>query len=162
MANSLGPKLPQDLFRRLSEERDTSTQRVIVFTTVDEDGFPRHAMLSRNELVARDETTMLMLTYENSRSTRNLLREGIVTLLFIDEEMSYYVRAKCERVGGGRLVGAPLETIFRVKVVDVVEDRLASATITSGIKFSGYDPGMTKEEREIVRSNLFRTSIHQP
>src|SRR5579872_5190983 len=96
MAKSLGPKLPPDLAMRLYQPDETnSRQRVIIVTTVDQDGWPRHMMLSHYEVVAKDQSHLLMLTYAESKSTRNLLRSGLATLLFFDEEMNYYVRAKC-------------------------------------------------------------------
>ena len=157
MTNSLGPILPEELYSRLNS-RDLSGlgKRVIVFTTVDEDGWPRDGMLSHYEVVAKDRTSLLLLTYGDSRSTRNLLRSGNALLLFIDEEMSLYVRVQCSKVATGDdpVLGTTDEVLFEGKVLDVLEDKLSTASITSGITFSGYDPGMPADERAKVRDAL--------
>ncbi|HZW55529.1 MAG TPA: pyridoxamine 5'-phosphate oxidase family protein [Nitrososphaerales archaeon] len=161
MAKSLGQKLPQDLFKRLSSY-DISTkigERVILFTTADPDGWPRHGMLSHYEVVAKNHSLLLMLTYAGSKSTSNLLANGMAVLLFVDEEMSYYVRVSCKKYAEGSRVNAPRETLFECNVVDVMEDKLPTANIVSGLTFSGYDPGMPKEDRMRVRSRLIELAV---
>jgi len=154
LAKSVGSKLPEQLLKRLlDQDISAKNSRVIIFTTTDDNGWPHHGMLSYHEVVARDRTRLLMLTYSDSRSTKNLQRTGAVTLLFIDEEMSYYVKAKCRELKSG-LTDAPNETLFEAEVVDVLEDRFPTARITSGIKFEGYDPGMSREARTKVFHRL--------
>ena len=103
MTKSLGPKLSKELYARLSSQDVSKVgKRVIIFTTVDEDGWPRDGMLSHYEVVAKDETTLFLLTYGGSRSTQNLIRNGRALLLFADEEMSLYVRAQCSKLNTRR------------------------------------------------------------
>ena len=156
MTRSLGSNLPGDLLSRLTQ-RDLSRsakKRVILVTTVDADAWPRHAMLSYYEVVAKDERSLLALTYAKSQTTNNLQRGGNALFLFVDEEMSYYVRANCKKLGDGDSIGAPREVIFDCIVEDVSEDKLPTAKIESGLTFSGYDPGMSLEDRASVRSKL--------
>lgn len=154
MAKSLGPKLPGDLAMRLYQpDESNSRQRVILVTTVDEDGWPRHMMLSHYEVVAKDQSHLLMLTYSESKSARNILRNGIASLLFLDEEMNYYVRVKCTP-DRRKIEDAPDETLFGVEVIDVLEDKYPTTRITSGIRFVGFDPGMTEESRKRVFQQL--------
>ena len=142
MTKSLGAALTEELYSRLSSQNLSDVgKRVIVFTTVDEDGWPRHSMLSHYEVVAKDRTRLLLLAYGGSRSTKNLLRNGKAVLLFVDEEMSLYVRVQCSRVvkGDDPVLGATREVLFEGKVLDTLEDELPTASILSGITFSGYD-----------------------
>jgi hypothetical protein len=120
---------------------------------VDQDGWPRHLMLSHYEVVAKDQSHMLLLTYADSKSTKNLLRTGIASLLFLDEEMSYFVRVKCTK-SVKKLDEAPNEILFAAEVIDVIEDKYPTTKITSGIQFSGFDPGMTEESRKRVFQKL--------
>lgn len=154
MAKSLGQKLPEDLAMRLYQPDETNArQRVVLVTTVDQNGWPRHLMLSHYEIVAKDQSHLLMLTYADSKSAKNILRTGLASLLFLDEEMNYYVRIKCKR-DDRKIEEAPNEILFRVEVMDVLEDKYPTARITSGIKFTGFDPGMTEENRKRVFQRL--------
>ncbi len=154
LAKSLGPRLPEDLAMRLYQPDDTnSRQRVILVTTVDDDGWPRQMMLSHYEIVAKDQSNMFVLTYTDSKSTKNLLRNGLASLLFLDEEMNYYVRVKCAP-DGRKIREAESETLFRARVTEVLEDKYPTTKITSGIRFAGFDPGMTAESRKRVFQRL--------
>lgn len=160
-AKSLGPKMPNDLTMRLYQPDDShARQRVILVTTVDQDGFPRHLMLSHYEVVARDNSNLLMLIYSSSKSAQNLDRAGRASLLFLDEEMSYYVRVTCRRANE-TLEEAPQETLFKAKVTDVLEDKYPTTQITSGIRFSGFDPGMTEESRRKVFEKLVNLALSE-
>jgi len=110
-------------------------------------------MLSHYEIVAKDQSHLLMLTYADSKSTKNLLRTGMASLLFLDEEMNYYVRVKCGLVDK-KIDEAPSEILFDAKVIDVLEDKYPTTRITSGIRFAGFDPGMTEENRKRVFQKL--------
>jgi hypothetical protein len=165
LTKSLGDSLPDDLYRALSSG-DTvegeDANKVIILTTVDEDGWPRHAMLSHFEVVAGDRRKVRILTYEKSKTTVNLMRSGKGCFLFVDKTMSYYVRVDCRRVKD-RAKAATLEisneALFVGLVADVMEDKFQSAPIRSGITFSGYDPGMSRNERRVVRSKLLELDI---
>ena len=149
MAKSLGPKLPPELALRLYQPDETSLQRVILVTTVDQDGWPRYMLLSHYEVVAKDQSHLLMLAYAESNSSKNLMRSGQASLLFLDEEMNYYVRVRC-MPDKRKIIDAPGEMLFNAEVVDVIEDKFPTTTITSGLKFSGFDPGMSEEIRKRV------------
>ncbi|MHB8566477.1 MAG: pyridoxamine 5'-phosphate oxidase family protein [Nitrososphaerales archaeon] len=157
MAKTLGGKIPSDLLSRLSDiDHSHVGNRVILLTTVDKEGWARHAMLSYYEVVAKSDHSLLILTYAKSSAAENLLRTGNVTILFVDEEVSYYVRGKCAKIGDGRIVGSPGEILFSCMVTDVSEDKLPTAKILSGLTFSGYDPGMPKENRIAVRTKMLK------
>ena len=139
--------------RLYQPDEANARERVILVTTVDQDGWPRHLMLSHYEVVAKDQSHLLMLTYVDSKSVKNLLRAGMASLLFLDEEMNYYVRVKCN-LSDKKIEEAPTEILFNAEVIDVLEDKYPTTKITSGIKFTGFDPGMTEENRKRVFQKL--------
>ena len=153
MSKNLGTTLPTDLLDFLSSGEPASKfQEVILFSTVDEDGWPRHGLLSPREVVAKDPSRLLLLLYSNSGSTANVEREGKISLLLVNPNMSYYVFCSAQSLAP--LAEAPSETLFELKVERVLEDSLATARILTGITFEGYDPGMTQENRELVFQRL--------
>ena len=153
MSKQLGASLPEELFNLLrTVEPPREDKKVILLTTVDDDGWPRHAMLSRFELVAKSQERLLMLLYGSSQSTKNLQKTGQVCLTAIDPDMSYYVCCNARLISS--IPEAPSEVLFELTVERVLEDALPTAKITSGITFEGYDPGMTRENREEVFEKL--------
>ena len=160
MTKSLGKTLPQNLLSRLStNDLSQIEKRVIMVTTVDPDGWPRYAMLSHFEVVAHDARSIFMLTFSKSKTTGNLERNGQAQLLFVDEEMSYYVRIKCNKTNNVD-IESRVETLFSCNVEDVSEDKVSSARILTGITFSGHDPGMPRDERIKVRAKLMEYAIN--
>ena len=153
MSKLLGASLPEDLFTLLrTVEPPEEDKKVILLTTVDDDGWPRVAMLSRFELVAKSQERLLMLLYASSQSTENLQKTGRVCLTAIDPDMSYYVCCSARPIFS--IPEAPSELLFELTVERVLEDSLPTAKIISGIAFEGYDPGMTRENREEVFEKL--------
>jgi len=153
MSSELGPRLPDDLvaFLRATEPPD-KFRLVVPLTTLDADGWPRHALLSPWEIVARDASRLRLLVYDSSRTSANLARDGRLSLLFLGPAWSLYVFAQARLVGP--LEGAPGETLFEAEVRLVVEDVLASARLTSAVTYEGDDPGMDAERRRAVFARL--------
>ena len=153
MSKELGVTLPEDLLDFLSStEPGEKFKQVILFSTTDEDGWPRHGLLSAREVVAKDSNRLLLLLYSNSNSTANLQREGKISLVLVNSNMSYYVLCAARPLSP--LPDAPSETLFELTVEKVLEDSLTTAKILTGITFEGYDPGMTQENRKIVFQQL--------
>ncbi|MEE2822715.1 MAG: hypothetical protein VYA53_07000 [Acidobacteriota bacterium] len=153
MSKELGSTLPQDLFEHLScTKRDKKFQEVILFNTVDEDGWPRHGLLSHHEVLAKNNKRILMLLYSDSSSTRNVEREQKISLSIVNQDMSYYLF--CRACPLPSLPDASSETLFELTVERVVEDAIPTAKILTGITFEGYDPGMTEENRKDVYQQL--------
>ncbi len=152
MGKVVGDELPQDLYDLLgNHDLEKKAKKVIVFTTVDEDGFPRHGMLSTYEIFAKDNKKLVMILYANSRSTQNILRSGKVSFMVVDEDISYYIRAEAKQ--GPPLASSPSEIFFEITVKEVIDDREPTAEITSGITFGGY-PSKMEENRLKVFSEL--------
>lgn len=155
MSSELGAALPDDLFRLLGGAAPADTFRqVLVLTSVDADGAPRHALLSPYEVVARSPSRLLVLLYRTSRSSANLAERPRLALLAVDPSMSYCVIGSARALPG--LDEAPREALFEVAVTGVREDRLPTARIASGITFEGHDPGMVPEDRRRVLARLRR------
>ncbi|MDA2933171.1 hypothetical protein MYX82_02385, partial [Acidobacteria bacterium AH-259-D05] len=153
MSKDRGSTLPQDLSDFLSRSGHADQfKEVILFNTVDEDGWPRHGLLSPREIVAKDNKRLLMLLYSNSRSTRNLQREGKVSLIVVNPDMSYYLF--CSARSLPPLPEAATETLFELTVERVLDDSMPTAKILTGITFEGYDPGMTEDNRVKVFQRL--------
>ena len=153
MSKNLGATLPEDLLDFLSStEPGEKFKQVILFSTTDEDGWPRHGLLSAREVLAKDSKRLLLLLYSNSHSSANLQREGKISIVLVNPNMSYYVFCTARPLSP--LPDAPSETLFELTVKRVLEDSLATARILTGITFEGYDPGMTQENRKIVFQQL--------
>ena len=153
MSKNLGATLPEDLLDFLSStEPGDKFKQVILFSTTDEDGWPRHGLLSAREVLAKDSKRLLLLLYSNSHSSANLQRDGKISIVLVNPNMSYYVFCTARPLSP--LPDAPSETLFELTVERVLEDSLATARILTGITFEGYDPGMTQENRKIVFQQL--------
>lgn len=153
MSSELGPRLPEQLVAFLRATEPPGKFRLVVpLTTLDADGWPRHAQLSPWEIVALDASRLRLLVYDSSRTCANLARDGRLSLLFLAPEWSLYVFAQARRVGP--LDGAPGETLFEAEVRRVVEDVLATARLTSAVTYEGDDPGRDPTLRRAVFERL--------
>ncbi len=140
MSRELGGDLPDDLYDALrSGGAGTASGTAIVVLTVDADGWAHPALLSFNEVMARDRGTVRTITYAESRTTGNMRANGKVTLIFVDDRMTYYVKGAANEVPSGPL-GQPAHVVtMDVKVRTVLSDSAGpdegGAAITSGITF---------------------------
>jgi hypothetical protein len=91
-------------------------------------------MLSRWEIAAKNRKNLLMATYPTSITTENLKRNSRVTIVVVDKGISYYLKCTAKELPE-RLSDGSTNTIFSVKVEQVLEDKLQGAKITSGIKY---------------------------
>ena len=151
MSKDLGSSLPDDLFDFLAgSEPSSKFHQVILISTVDAAGWPRLAMLSSWEVVAKDPRRLLMLLYKTSRTTENLRRSAKVSLAIVNPDMSHYVICSARPLPG--LKEAACEALFDLKVERVLEDTIPTAQIVTALTFD--DPGMMRESREQVFRQL--------
>ena len=94
MSRLKGRVLPEDLLRRIGQT-GLPFEEAILMLTVDKESWPHVAMLSRWEVFAPDERTIRVATYLGSRTSNNLLRDEKVTLVFVNETMSYLRKGRC-------------------------------------------------------------------
>jgi hypothetical protein len=140
MSRKVGKILPKDVLKYLGDDPESKPGRVLLLATMDSTGWPRIAMLSLWEVHARDVANIRIATYDSSTTTENLLNDGRGTLLLIDKHMAYYVKGRAslvkrhaERDSGN--------SIFNLRVIEVLEDKLPGTKITSGIRFE-QKPGI--------------------
>ncbi|MPZ76716.1 MAG: hypothetical protein GEU77_09325 [Deltaproteobacteria bacterium] len=148
MANIIGAELPHDLLAALSAgDLASKHNRVVQIVTVGREGWPSTAMLSYTDVVARDEKTLHLATWADGECATDLRQTGRLAVLVIDYDMAYYIRGSAEEVTG---VGDDLMDVnqqgaqsslafFRIRVEQVLEDRVPTAKVLSGVTFEAAD-----------------------
>ena len=144
MSKELGNELPDDLYDALRiEGASERSGTAIVVSTVDDGGWAHPALLSYAEVTARGRSTLRTVTYADSHTTANMRANGKITLIFVDDRMTYYVKGTATEVPSGTGTPAQLATMD-VKVHSVLADSAGpdegGATITSGITFGNRAP----------------------
>jgi hypothetical protein len=117
----------KDLERKLSQ--------AVRLSTVSEEGWPHAAMLSAGELLALDESAVAMLLYKSSNTSRNLARDGRLTLtLPLDHGLcEMRLRATAKKQEGRH-------RYFTAVVEDVRQHRSHYADVVSGVTFRLHNP----------------------
>lgn len=152
MSRLLGRALDKRLLGYL-RGNPSSKGKVMLLVTADAEGWPHVAMLSSWEVFAKDRTSIRIATYDSSKTTQNLLRNGICSLLVIDRGLACYVKGKT-RLLKRHAESDRYNSIFDMKVKNVLEDKLSGTRITSGITYL-KDKGV--EPHEELFDELSRT-----
>jgi hypothetical protein len=159
MSTHVGSELPDDLFRRLEGgDLHAVADRVIVVCSVDDGGAPHAALLSYFEVVALDPRTVRLALYAESRTTRHARRHGRVTLLFIEAEFVYYVKATVEDVRGS-MQATPYNARLSLRVTEVLQDAPDQALepeayIATGIRYINPRRAGEMERARLVLEEL--------
>jgi flavin reductase (DIM6/NTAB) family NADH-FMN oxidoreductase RutF len=137
MSRSLGPALPPDLQKRLSQQDlPRLLGRALPLLTVDDRGRPHPMLCSYLELLAVSATVIRVAIGARSSARRNLETRGVATLLVVEPDATMYV--KC-RAAGTPLMAGELAR-FDLVVEDVLEDAAAEgeegARITGGLIYA--------------------------
>ncbi len=144
MSTELGNELPDDLYRALSAgTAGAASGTAIVVSTIDAGGWAHPALLSPGEVSALDRRTLRTLTYADSRTTGTMRANGKVTLIFVDERMTYYVKgtaAEAPSPGGTPAGFATMDVSVHQILADAAGAGEGGATITSGITFANRTP----------------------
>jgi hypothetical protein len=147
MATLLGSHLPEELMSRLGENRRAMAGTAVPICTIDLEGFPHPAMLSYEELAADSPSAIRAAIYGASTTAHNLRQRQLLTLLFVDERLTCYVKA---RVSGADVAhpSAAGVAVFPCAVEAVLIDRVdttrePAAAIATGITFSRAVSGTT-------------------
>ena len=135
MARLIGKALTPDLTRYLRARNEGRFTDVILVTTTDEANAPHVAMLSHWEVFAADASNIMLATYADSRTTRNLMRRQVVMLVVVNRRMSYYVRGVAKLLKK-RMEEDPYNSMFAIRVKAVYKDTLPGTKILSGITFA--------------------------
>jgi hypothetical protein len=139
MSTDLGSQLPHPLMDALREEDVTVERgRAILVITSDESGRAHPALLSYREVGIESDSKLCVVTYDGTSTTKNLRARQNVTLVFVDERFSYYVKGTATTASLKANGNAGL-AYFGVVVEQVLEDAPGAdevgAYITSGIEF---------------------------
>ncbi len=140
MSRSLGKELPADLYRRLEgNDLESCGEKAIAICTVDARGWPHPAMLSYFEVIARDRRNLRLAIGKDSTTTKNMRRNGKLTLLVIDERVAYYIKGHVQELKPA-MDSAPHNSKLGMEVEEVLADEAdqqseAGAYVTSGITY---------------------------
>jgi len=140
MSKVLGNSLNDDLSRRLNGEHlEKYAEKVILLTTVDEQGRPHSAMLSYLEVVASDDRNIRMATYKDSSTTANMRRNGKATISIIDERVAYYIKGSVSELSK-EMVCAPQNSKLNLRIEEVRADAAngefePGAYVSSGVTY---------------------------
>ncbi len=122
MSRSLGPALPPDLQKRLSQQDlPRLLGRALPLLTVDDRGRPHPMLCSYLELRAVSATAIRVALGARSSTRRNLETRGVASLLVVEPDATVYV--KC-RTSGAPLLSGELAR-FELLVEEVLEDEAA-------------------------------------
>ena len=137
MSRSLGPALPPDLQKRLSQQDlPRLLGRALPLLTVDDRGRPHPMLCSYLELLAVSATAIRVALGARSSARRNLETRGVATLLVVEPDVTMYV--KC-RTSGAPVLSGDLAR-FELLVEEVLEDEAAEgeagARITGGLTYA--------------------------
>ncbi|BCI51795.1 hypothetical protein NIIDNTM18_10730 [Mycolicibacterium litorale] len=116
--------------------------QTISLITIDENGWPRLALLSIGEVYSASGTDIRLALHAGSGTTAALTASGRALLNTVLEATNYRIRVQVERVDRGP---GPL-AFFTGTVIAVDEDRVPYAELTSGITYS-----LRNEEAVLVR-----------
>ncbi len=138
--------LPDVLIDRLTGAR-TVPAIAVPICTIDDEGFAHAAMLSYAELKADDSRSLRAAVYGASRTARNLRERRRMTLIFVDEAVTCYVKTRLEGAETPH-PSSPGVVVFPLTVESVSLDRVDTtrepdAVIESGITFRRTAPGTT-------------------
>lgn len=161
MAKFISRELPHDVYRRLNgEDLEGCAGKVILISTVDNNGWPHPAMLSYLEVVAKDRHNIRLATYKDSGTTNNMRQNGKLTMSIIDERCVYYVKGRVEELKR-EMSCAPqvskLNMVVEQVLADHADQRLeADRYVAGGVTYK--DPNLNVElakAREVL-SELLR------
>ena len=127
--------MPEEILDFLNgDDLDRKLSEAVRISTVSEDGWPHAAMLSAGEMLALDASEIAMLLYEGSNTSRNLARDGRLTLtLPLDHGLcEMRLRATAKKQEGRRCC-------FTALVEDVRQHRSHYADVVSGVTFRLHD-----------------------
>lgn len=93
------PMIPHSIktFCNGQDLRSKQTEAIRI-STVDEDGWPHAAMLSVGEVLAMDDVTFRIALWPDSSTTRNVVRDGRLTLTFPCDGGLYEFRLQAKAI----------------------------------------------------------------
>ncbi|MFK8258468.1 pyridoxamine 5-phosphate oxidase [Erwinia sp. AnSW2-5] len=111
--------------------------QAIRLSSVGENGWPYAAQLSLGEIIARSPGELLFAIWPQSTTTRNLQRDGKITLALVLDGAVIEIQALATQ-REGTLTALEL-AVFSAEVKQVIAHRAPYATVTSGLTFTLND-----------------------
>ena len=140
MSTDIGTQLPDNLFDQLSNANPPEQScKAIPICTVDGDGWAHPALLSYGEVEVKNRSTLRVVTFNGTKTTANLRMNGRLTILFVDDTMTYYVKGTAHEVPGPQADEGLGYAYMDVMIAHILSDAPGAgeegAIITSGIIF---------------------------
>ena len=158
MSKLLGKVITEELLGRLSGKDIRSKEgKALIIVTVDEQGWAHPAVLSYFEIVAKSEDRIDIAVGKTSTTGKNLRRTGKITLLVTDAGVNYYIKGNAQETRQS-LGAVPFMSLFRMEVVQLLEDQEPGALITSGLTFIRPE----KTEFSEVSEKVFQAVREEP
>ncbi|MEN5016387.1 pyridoxamine 5-phosphate oxidase [Erwinia sp. Eh17-17] len=111
--------------------------QAIRLSSVGDNGWPYAAQLSLGEIIACSPTELLFAIWPESTTTRNLKRDGKITLALVLNDAVMEIQALA--VARPETLTDLKLAVFRAEVKQVIAHRAPYATVTSGLTFSLKD-----------------------
>lgn len=132
------PTLPSALLTLLDGSLPESHRhQAIRLSSVGENGWPYAAQLSLGEIIASSPNELLFAIWPESTTTRNLKRDGRITLALVLNDAVVEIQALAEP-RPETLTDLKL-AVFSAEIKQVIAHRAPYATVTSGLTFSLND-----------------------
>ena len=140
MSRSVGSKLPEELYRRLSGiHSNLHANKAIVICTVDANGWPHPAILSYFEVIAKDEHNLRLAIYKSASTVKNIRARSKLTLQIIDHRLACYIKGTAQ-VLVEEMNSSSQNSKLNVRIEEVLADEAneefePGAYITGGITY---------------------------
>lgn len=137
LSDATSSLLPASLLRLFDgESLRQKVGQTAEITSVDDDGWPRTALLSVGELLAASPSRLICVTHSGSRTTRALVSSGRALLLTVLDGVVHKIMLEVRPL----VIGAPDElTALDGTVVSWAADEASYARVRHGIEFDLLD-----------------------
>lgn len=142
------PALSDHLFMLLDGNNLARKQHeAFMLLTVTEQNWPHTAMISVGEIVALSRTSLRLSLWENTTTTRNIIRTGQATLTAVSNHSACYIQLSLNRLPALEEAKHP-RARFAAEVVSYREDTAKYADIISGVQIQLKEPAAVIERWE--------------
>ncbi len=130
MSEEIGPRLPPPLrFELGTPDEDAAAAQAILVVTVDADGMPRLAVMSRAEFSTPDATHLTLAASSASHTSDNLKRSGQAAIWCVLDAAAYTIRAEAQE---SQSAPDPAVRTFQLTITSVLRDFQLQAPMIAG------------------------------
>ena len=135
MARIVGREIPNELAWYIRESpREMGRGVAVILVSIDEGGWPHIALLSLWEIALKTRRRIRLATFSGSTTTRNLQERRLLTLIFIDKGMTYYVKGVAHQYRLAEETSPPV-VLFEIEVSLVTKEEEGVVEIESGVAY---------------------------